>query len=324
MKENGDPAYWGEIPQSEMQAVNGLAQEQGWRQALEILLRPRYPAIYRYVTSPSRSQWRFLLPLSPDSAVLDIGAGWGTLSFQLAEVCRQVVSLELITDRLEFIRIRRDQSDHEGVQPLQGDALHLPFARTSFDLVVMNGVLEWVGCFDLQGDPRDVQLRTLKRIRELLKPGGYLYVGIENRIGFTAFLGAEDHSGFAYTSLMPRVVANLYVRARSRLREHRQEAYRTVRTAQSYRTYTYSWRGYQRLLKEAGFQTPVIYMALPGYNEPLHLVSIDDPGSFRYLLQTSVQPRRRVTRLLRSLAVKTYFLNLQKCFAPEFCIFVRR
>jgi SAM-dependent methyltransferase len=321
--DNND-VYWGEITQSEMRTVNQMARERGWQQALETWVRPRHPDIYSYVTNPVRSQWRFLVPLKPDSQILDIGAGWGPLSFQLAEAGHQVVPLELIAERVEFIRIRCSQSGDQRVRPVRGDALRLPFAPASFDMVVMNGILEWVGCFDSNGDPRQVQLRTLKRIRELLKPGGCLYVGIENRIGYNAFLGSKDHCGLRFTSLMPRVLADFYVRTRSRLASGRRPGHRSAVTAQGYRAYTYSYHGYRRLLAEAGFQLPTVYMALPGYNNPLYLVDADDPASFRYLMQTSLHPRRRITRLLQWLAVETYFLNLPKYFAPAFCIFAER
>jgi ubiquinone/menaquinone biosynthesis C-methylase UbiE len=322
--QENDEFYWGEILQTDMQAVNALARKEGWQQALETLVRPRYPAIYRYVTNPVRTDWRFLLPLPWESTVLDLGAGWGTISFQLANAYQQVVALELVTERLEFISIRCQQTRRNRVCPVQGDMLKIPLAPNSFDLVVMNGVLEWAGVSDLEGGPRDVQLRFLRRARELLKPGGYLYIGIENRIAYTAFLGAEDHSGLSYTSLMPRALANFYVRAVTYLKGLRKgEYYRTAETACSYRTYTYTYFGYSQLLKEAGFQGISIYAAIPGYNDPRHLVKIDDACSFRYLLQM-LHPCRQFNRLLLSLAEKTYFLSFHKYFASEFCIFAQR
>ncbi len=323
--QESDEFYWGEVPQADMRAVNALARKEGWQQALETLVRPRYPAIYRYVTNPVRTDWRFLLPLPWESTVLDVGAGWGTISFQLAEAYHQVVALELVAERLEFISIRRQQTRSNRVRPVQGNMLKTPFAPNSFDLVVMNGVLEWAGVSDLEGDPRDVQLRFLRRARELLKPGGYLYIGIENRMAYTAFLGAEDHSGLRYTNLMPRALANFYVRATAYLKGIRgSESHRTAETARSYRTYTYTYFGYSQLLKEAGFQDISIYAAIPGYNAPLHLVNIDDARSFQYLLQMFYHPRRQISRLLLSLAKRTCFLSLHKYFASDFCIFAQR
>ena len=70
------------------------------------------------------------------------------------------------------------------ITPIHASVWDLPFDKSSFDCVVMNGVLEWVGEWFDDCSPREVQLKALERRRELLKPGGTLFVAIENRIGF--------------------------------------------------------------------------------------------------------------------------------------------
>src|ERR1019366_6661450 len=91
----------------------------------------------------------------------------------------------------------------------------LPLADKSFDLVVCNGVLEWVGEWDLQGDPRSAQLRFLRSICRLLKDDGGLVIGIEIRIGYDNFLGRLDRSGLPYTGLVPRRLASFLLRHNS-------------------------------------------------------------------------------------------------------------
>ena len=55
--------------------------------------------------------------------------------------------------------------------------------------------------------PRVLQERFLGQLAACLKPGGALYVGIENRFGRMFWRGTPDHQGLRYTSLMPKPAA---------------------------------------------------------------------------------------------------------------------
>jgi SAM-dependent methyltransferase len=159
------------------------------------------------------------------------------------------------------------------VHLIQASATALPLAPDSFDLVVVNGVLEWVGDWDVTVDPRTAQVNFLKKVHSLLKNDGVLLIGIENRFGLDFFKGNRDHSGLPYTSLVPRPVASLMLRLNSRAH------YRSQSTLpKQYRTYTYSERGYRRLLSEVGFAELSAYWADPGYNQPYNLVPLAMPA----------------------------------------------
>ena len=45
---------------------------------------------------------------------------------------------------------------------------------------------------------------TISEMRRVLKPGGSIYVGIENRYAYGYFMGAQDHNRLRYTSILPR------------------------------------------------------------------------------------------------------------------------
>jgi hypothetical protein len=132
------------------------------------------------------------------------------------------------------------------------------------------GVLEWIGVEGKPDNPRNIQLRALRKIFKLLKKGGSVCIGIENRIGFSYLLDAKDHSGLKFTSFMPRFVADLYMKLRK-------PSYRSNREASDYRTYTYTPRGYQKLLKEAGFEKMEIFVAYPHYCHPRCLIEMNEP-----------------------------------------------
>lgn len=264
-----DPSlYWGEIGHQDMCRTNQLALEKGWQTALRDVVSPLMPGSDKYIADDNRADWRLALPSMTDWNIIDLGAGWGPLSFALAKHCRKVVALEGVWERARFIQIRRSQSDISNLEVVHADATAPPFAKGTFDLAVVNGLLEWVPLWNTHGNPRDVQKDFLARIRQTLKPGGWLYVGIENRIGEMSFRGGKDHSGLKYTMLMPRALADFYVR-------QKQPSYRT-NLRQGYRTYTYSYWGYNRLLRQAGFTPVDSYWVVPGYDLPRNMIPLND------------------------------------------------
>ena len=106
--------YWGEIPEAEMIETNEIALKVGWRKAIIEKLEGPYPQIYDYMTDEARADFRFILPLNAQSKVLDVGAGFGTISFGLQPHCGWVTAVELIAERAKFIETRRAQEGQIG------------------------------------------------------------------------------------------------------------------------------------------------------------------------------------------------------------------
>lgn len=250
--------YWGEIPQSEMQRLVAEAEQHGWRNAISEHL----PVGLRgYVGDESRADFEELLPIAPGSRVLDVGAGWGSVAAPLARR-HHVVALEGVPERARFTTLRGRQEGLAHLRVIQGDLHHTGLAPGQFDLIVANGILEWVPLLDLGARPGEVQLHFLDRLRELLAPGGGIYLAIENRVGWAVLRGLPDHSGLPYTSLMPRWMARM-VCARSR-------RYRAQFNA-GYRTYTYTLSGYRRLFAQVGLEARGAWFCPWGYNQPAKL-----------------------------------------------------
>ncbi len=307
--------YWGEARQEEALDLLRAARELGWREAVARHFADDDDTLTS-ILDFQRASWVSLLGLESGASALDVGSGHGAITHALAYAVKEVYSLEAIPERVEFIRTRLEQEGIGNVQLVQASGLAPPFFDESFDLIVANGILEWVGAWKEGGDPRDLQLEFLRKMRTLMKPGGKLLVGIENRFGYGLLRGEMDHSGLPYTSLMPRRLASFFLR-------HFQRAhYRITGTPQrSYRTYTYSEAGYRKLLAEAGFSTARIYWAEPGYNQPYSLVPLEgalvaecvrwrmsDPS----MAARSLWPRRAKTWLART--------GLLPWMIPEFLI----
>jgi ubiquinone/menaquinone biosynthesis C-methylase UbiE len=239
--------------------------------------------------------------LPNNASVLDIGCGWGNLSLSLARNFATVYALDLVPERAVMASIRAREAGLANVIALAGgNAAHLPFPDASLDVVVLNGVLEWVPVsFPQIADPREAQLRLLRDVARVLKPDGQLYIGIENRLGYAYFLGKPDeHSKLKYATLLPRNLANRY----SLAKRH-----------QPYRTYTYGWRGYRKLLHDAGFATSRFYCPFPEYREFSELIDLNRAQN----LARALYPTSFLGRLGMQLCKR---VNLFREFSPTYSI----
>jgi len=257
-----------------------------------------------------RASWAPMLGLDEQSVALDIGSGYGAITHSLSRSVGELYSVEAIPERIEFTQERLRQEGIHNVRLIQASATELPLVEKTFDLVVTNGVLEWVGEWDQEGDPHSVQLKFLGTIRRLLKDDGVLVIGIENRIGYGFFLGEADHSGIPYTSLVPRRWASFMLR-HSSTPHHRTQ----LNPKMEYRTYTYSERGYRKLLAAAGFADVSCHWADPGYNQPHNLIPVATPQLVQEQFQELVDhpgpsPWRSWRRQLKRLLARSRFLPL--------------
>jgi SAM-dependent methyltransferase len=320
-----DDTYWGEIDRASMQRANAESRAAGWQSAVERIVRPQHPDLVDYVQHPARADWYTLLPLDRDRTIaVDVGCGWGANSFGLAPHVARVYACERVPERIEFVALRAAQ-DGAPVTPVRAELHALPFAPQSIDVFVVNGVLEWAGLVDPQAgpgraprDPRRLQQRFLAQLLHLLRPGGAIYVGIENRFGRMFLRGAADHLGLRYTSLMPKPLARAYhfVRAAASGRTHRIE--------RDYRTWIYSFNGTAQLLRDSGFVAVQRWSAVPGYNVPMRLVPLETSAAATYLARRERSPHRLRGGARRALHTALARTGLEARIASCFALVARR
>jgi SAM-dependent methyltransferase len=149
-----------------------------------------------YHLDPARANVLRALELPADARVLEVGAGCGAITRYLGESCALVDALEPMPERAAAARART--RDLPGVAVFVGTVEDVP-ADPAYDLVVVVGVLEYVGSGSADSQPyRDF----LSRIAGLLRPDGTLALAIENKLGVKYLCGApEDHSGRPYDSV---------------------------------------------------------------------------------------------------------------------------
>lgn len=310
--------YWGEIPVEEMSSIIEAARTRGWKESVKELVNNNYPVLYKYIINENRADFIYVTELDEESVVLDLGSGWGAISCQLAKHFNKIFSIESVTERIEFQKIRASQENLNNIIPIQASFLELPLKENSFDLIVMNGVLEWIGIANENDRPDQLQVQVLRKIYSLLKPNGVLYIGIENRYWYGYFLGRPDHTGLPFTSLLPRKFSDFLVKI------HKDNDYRTKLPRNSYRTYTYSYWGYRRLLRKAGFDNIDIYLVFPDYNRPNFLIPSLSNEAFLHLLTKIFSGNTRKKKLLRFIAKFITPLKLHLVFSPCFSIFGKK
>jgi SAM-dependent methyltransferase/uncharacterized protein YbaR (Trm112 family) len=277
--------YYGEIPQSEMRRmldrVRAVGLEDGLRDAMQTAKNPDY--FIDYAMRDGRAGWMFYLPIRPRARILDIGCGPGSLSISLARHGHEVFGVDLTLERVQFLMLRARELGLDNICAIHGgDGSHWPFSDGAFDLVILNGVLEWLAHGSSDRSPRAVQLRFLGEAARVLRRDGHVFVGIENRYGKDYFFGKlEEHARLPYVSLFPRWIADLYARARS---------------GQPYRTWTYSSRGLSALLRQAGFRRRRLLLPIPDYREYYRIVDGESKASINTYLGES--KKKRLVRML--------------------------
>jgi ubiquinone/menaquinone biosynthesis C-methylase UbiE len=130
--------------------------------------------------------------------VLDIGCGDAGVIVAFAETGAQISGIEL--DRKSLTRAKVRAEEH-GVRAglLAGVAEHLPFEDGTFDLVILDNVLEHVVHRE----------RTLDQIRRVLRPGGLLYMVTPKPFSMYS-LWNDPHYDLAGLVLLPRRIQIWY------------------------------------------------------------------------------------------------------------------
>jgi SAM-dependent methyltransferase len=259
--------YWGECSKEKMLEILETMGNVHWIEALKKVV-PDEP-VRRHLLTQIGPDFLYGMPWDKIRTVLDIGSGMGFMTAPMARFAENIVAVEAVPERALFLARRARQDGLNNVHVVIGSGTALPFPPASFDLITMNGVFEYIGLWGT-GDPQQLQEKFLKTVLKLLKPNGYLYVGIETRYALRAFLGGRDHSGLAFTSVMPRWLANYYCKLRS------VPFYGGDRVLSKYRTYTYTPAQYKQMFRRVGFPAVEVYGLHDGYNRQVAIYPLQD------------------------------------------------
>lgn len=256
-----------------------------WRSLME---DPRHPFLnrkFRWFTDPKKGMFYRLVTPGQRGTFLDIGAASGIVSACLSEDYERGYALERQQVFAEFMKLRFQMDSIRNVQILHGSALEIPLPDNSIDLAAVNGVMEWIPHAGKGTNPRKVQLKFLREVGRCLNPGGKVVIAIENAWDYQQLSGFSAHGTARYVGFLPKWLGNIV---------------NIIFKKRPYREYIYSYFGYDRLLKEAGYKNVRIFIVMPDYYSPVDIYSFDRNALNEFYIK--YHSGSRMKRMLKTLS----------------------
>lgn len=240
--------------------------------------------------------------------VLDIGAGPGGISIAFSKECKNVVAIEPNREYSSMIKNRISEMKLENITLLEDSFLNINLPESSFDIAILNGVLEWVGVNT--NNPKEIQKEVLKKVFSLLKEDGVLYIGIENRWFPLNFL-KDPHIGLPFVAILPRKIANIVSQ---------------ICRGKIYDTPIYSYWELTNIIKKVGFSKVKIYMPVVNYQYPAVFVDINERKNLTKDEVREIYNKYKNIGIHSGLGIKIFYcknvlkLGLSKLLSKSFVI----
>lgn len=146
--------------------------------------------------SPERENIVGPMCIEPTHCVLEIGSGCGAVTGILAEKSKMVDCIELSKKRALISAYKNKK--HDNITIYVGNFEDINLSKI-YDVITLIGVFEYSALYINSENPFD---EFLQKIKKLLKPGGALYIAIENKLGLKYFAGCvEDHTQRIFDSI---------------------------------------------------------------------------------------------------------------------------
>lgn len=317
----GTSGFWSMLPRTDMAAYLDDLQTM----PPEDVAEKHFPKLKDLIFSPQRPGGLAILDIKPGDTIIDAGCMWGALTIPLARTGANVIGLDQTEESLKFLSARARSENLDNVALVQVDLNTVDLKPESTDLLVLNGVMEWLGEGDIEaaslwagetqnknarpGNPGDIQQAFLNKVHSALKPGGHLYLAIENRYDAANFFGARDpHTGQRGVTFLPRGLQNLMSR---------------LLTKRPYRAWIHGEAGLRKMLNTAGYSDVKVRYAFPDYRYPELVLTKEGMSRFRPVryLKAAAFPTKLFWYGLETIFYKTL---RWAALAPSFIIVARR
>lgn len=239
--------------------------------------------------------------------VLDVGCKYGAFTFELAKEFKKVVGIDINVEILD--KIKNKLRYFKNVEIKEMNILNTEFQDNSFDLVILEGVLEWVGFSNNEKSPNECQIKALKECKRILKNYGILYVGIENRL-FPYFWINDPHTHTPLTVILPHFFSNILY---------------SIVKKRYYGIQIYNFWKYKKMFMKV-FKNCEIMIPIPHYKY-LYDVSTFNRHELRNKidnLSKHTKNLRRSYQLILKILKLFSLIGLLKLFSPNFIILCKK
>lgn len=184
------------------------------------------------------------LQIENTAEILEIGSGCGAITGTLARKAKSVTCIEL-SEKRSMINAYRNKK-YDNIEILLGNFEQVEAKLDKqYDVVTLIGVLEYGGLYIHSDKP---YFEFVKTARRHVKPGGRLIIAIENKYGLKYFAGcSEDHVARCFAGI---------------------EGYNEGDNVR-----TFSRKGLERLVLDAGFSRVRFFYPYPDYKLPTTIYS---------------------------------------------------
>jgi len=298
---NDDGVKLFDITNEEFLKFKEKLKSQNWMEVAFDMFYETDSRLYNLITNSNRSDFLFLLDIKKDDLALDLGAGWGQVSIPLSRFC-DVVVLEGNLEKIQIIKDIANQENRNNIQYVAANISDKVFGNEQFDFVILNGILELISTFS-KGDIFEIQQNLLQNVYNLLKPNGTLYLGATNKYGLKYILGEKDD----YTGLGDFVYLN---------HDSKDSFYNSL-VEKSLRSFTFSKKNYEQMLKNSGFEDVKFFGSLPDHKLPRLMTDLTDNSTTQFaqenleFIQEFDGATGRISRLNHKLQ------NIYSIFSPN-------
>ena len=307
--------YWSNLSRKENAELMTILETHSTRDAI-MMTRPLIADI---IFSEKRSVGLELLKLNGSETAVDLGCMWGAITIPLAKQVSRVLGVDQTIESLKFSAARVKEEGLTNINFLQGNLRDVTLPENTFDVAIVNGVLEWIPEIEeielsnywykkikrkATGNPLEMQKAFLENIHKGLSEGGRLMLAIENRYDYKMFFGTRDpHTGTMFTTIAPRWLANILSK---------------IFRKREYRPWIYSFRGTEKLLMKSGFSKVTLYSCWPDYRYPEFITPYGKVNEFFRPVSARLNGKKTFKRIIANRVEWLLFqvFNMQ-FFAPS-------
>jgi len=245
------------------------------------------------------ADWKFFLSVPPGGTTLELGAGFGDDSFDLAGRSGATISVvPSLTNARIVSKHFRERAERPWPVAVMADVARLPLPDASVHAVSLEDAA--VTGFGLSNARLPEAAAEWRRV---LAPGGVVFLGVANGLHRTP--GLQSLRSILRARPRPESLNRLIKRSTTQGASGRLTLGRTIQT-----------------MTKLGYRPPIVYAPLPDENDTQVVIPIDDAHVVRYFLDNLIRKNSRIVRVaLRAARVSVSLGLFRRLVAHYYLIF---